>query len=227
MNTSDHFNLTGYESRAYCATDLFEFSNSRGLSISDITSVFSPGGMSVSAFAKQIGKGNKVLLPPMQVLMRLYLRHPETIPMPEKISVSEFFDELGGEEKIASRFRGVLFGVDRNCGYNWERNSKPISTVQSAMLAVMKLKELNSLTSDETLKELIDIANSSAGSLHVNPMKEGSWGRQPDSFGDAMVLSIDDIGHSKLKKRGRYRKNSKTKENIERTALIKMVEQRI
>ena len=213
--------LTGYELHPYCASDLFSFATRQGLSLSDLTGLFCPGFMSTSAFIKNVGSGDDLLSTPLQILFRLYLRYPDTIPMPERVIASQFFDEeLGGEDVIATRFRGVLFGVDRNSGYNWNRDAKPIAYVRSSMIAAKKMKQQENLAPEELLERLLDITNDTMASLNVNPMKTGSWSRKDLKKEDPLHLTLDSVRNSAVMQRGRRKSNVVQHPETDRIDLI-------
>ncbi len=195
--------LTGFETRPYYGKDIRDFASNNGLSASELGSVFCQGGMSSSALQKQIGNDEKLLSPPLQILLRFYLRNPETIPLPERVVASEFFaSELGGDEAIAVRYRGVLFGVDRNSGYNWSRDATPISQVKSTMLAAKRLKKNRGLTQQELLTELIENLNAVTQSLGINPLLEGSWKREKNSD-EVIKYTNDSVTSFSVKRKGR------------------------
>lgn len=195
--------LSGNEKRAYCKSDMDSFCKGYGFSKVEQAEIFCRGGMSASAFQKTLGNDQDLLSPTLQLQLRLYSLYPQTIPFPKRITTSDFFDnQLGGETTIATRFRGVLFGVDRNSGYNWGNDSTPSAQVMSLMVAATKLKQENTLTQDELLQVLIDIFNATTQSLGVNPMKRGSWGHKDDSE-EALKFSLSDVSNKAVKNRGR------------------------
>lgn len=223
------FGLTGYESRPYCSSDIQAFAKSRGLSSTEVVSIFSKGTMSASAFSKHIGIGSDILSTPLQILFRMYLRYPKTIPMPQRLTVTDFFEEeLGGEEKIATRYRGILFGVDKNSGYNWGTNSSPISTVQATMLTAKILRKTRGLTQEELLIILVDIHNATTAALKINPMKTGSWGRK-NGGDEALKLSHTKVGNSSVKMRGRRvnKKQAPGSKVANRRSLINLVRNKL
>lgn len=195
--------LTGYETVPYYNRDIKAFQENHGLSATELADVFCRGGMGASSFKKRISHDDDLLPPSLQILFRMYSRHPELIPLPERIIASEFFEnELGGEAAIATRFRGVLFGVNRNSGYNWNRDSSPIAEVKSTMMAASKLKLINNLNNEELLKELISIFNATTKALSVNPMKTGSWGCKVDST-ETLEFEINTVSEKAVKNIGR------------------------
>jgi hypothetical protein len=194
--------LTGNETCPYKGSDLDCFRNTYGFSVNEAATVFGFNGR-ISGLKKIIEKDQEVLPPTLQLLMRLYLRFPETIPFPEKLTTSDFFEEcLGGETAIATRFRGILFGVDRNSGYNWGKDATPINSVLAIMHAAKKLKENKHLNHEELLEVLLCNFNSTAASLNVNPLKIGSWGRK-NAANEALFLNPKDVSEKAVKNRGR------------------------
>ena len=194
--------LTGYETRPYCGDDLDSFKKQYGLTTSELAVIFGQPSSS-SALKRVIECSEEVLSPTIQLLMRLYIRFPDTIPLPERLTVSTFFEDcLGGETFVATRFRGILFGVDRNSGYNWGKDATPMSQVRAIMFAAKKLKENNGLTQEDLLQHLIENFNMTTASLNVNPLKTGSWGRK-NTANEALTLSIKDVCEKAVKNRGR------------------------
>jgi len=199
--------LTGYENRAYTPQDLEEFGKTQGFTINELVEVFCPGGMGSSAFMKNLRKSEK--LPAyLQMLLRMYLCYPESMPEIERITSSDFFDnELGGEDCIALRFRGYLFGVDRNCGYNWGKDAEPIASIKADMMAAKRLREKRQWTQAELLEVLLDVANTTSAMLTVNPMKTTGWKSKATS-GQALQLNSGDVAEKAVKNRGRRVSNA-------------------
>jgi transcriptional regulator with XRE-family HTH domain len=201
--------LTGEEARPYCGDDLDIFRKHHGLSMNELAVIYGQTGSS-SALKRVIECGKEVVSPTIQLLMRLYLRFPDTIPLPERLTVSVFFEDcLGGETAIATRFRGILFGVDRNSGYNWGKDAAPMSHVKAIMIAAKKIKQNNGLTQEDLLQLLIENFNMTTASLNVNPLKNGSWGRK-NTAGEALSLSVNKVCDKAVKNCGRRAALSKT-----------------
>lgn len=194
--------LNGYEKRPYYGKDINNFKKRYGLTTTDLSNLFCRNGMSASAFQKKIKNEEDLLTPTHQILLRLYIRYPEIIQIPERITTADFFEnELGGEAAIATRFRGVLFGVDRNSSYNWNKDAVPESSVKAAMIAAKNLKKVNNLEQDELLQILLDICNITAETLDVNPMKVGSWHRGANDV--PLQFSLESVCEKSVKNRGR------------------------
>ena len=118
--------LTGYEDRPYTGEDVAAFLALHELSVAQSSLIF--GLISAGQIAKWI-RNREVLPTPAQVLMRLYLRYPDSIPIEHKIDPVRFYnEELGGERNLHVRFFAPLFGVDRNSGARWGRATRPPST---------------------------------------------------------------------------------------------------
>ncbi len=195
--------MAGYEEGPYYNRDIKVFQENYGLSTTELADVFCRGGMGASAFKKRISRDDDLLPPSLQILFRMYSRYPELIPFPERIVASEFFEnDLGGQPAIATRFHGVLFGVDRNSGYNWARDSYPIAEVTSTMMAARKLKQIKKLNNQELLKELINILNYTTKALSVNPMKTGGWRCKVDST-EILKFEINTVSDNAVQNRGR------------------------
>lgn len=194
--------LNGYEKRPYVNGDIKNFQKNYGLTSNELANAFFFNGMSPSAVQNKIKNSEDLLSPTLQIILRLYSRYPELIPIPERITAIDFFEnELGGESSIATRFRGALLGVDRNSGYNWSKDSTPESSVKAAMIAAKKLKKIKNLEQTELLQVLIDVCNTTAATLEVNPMKAGSW--RSGSNEQPLQLSVSNVCEKSVKNRGK------------------------
>jgi hypothetical protein len=95
----------------------------------------------------------------------------------------------------------VLRGVDRNSGYNWNKDATPESSVKAAMIAAKKLKNNKNLQQSELMQVLIDICNTTAETLEVNPMKAGSW--RKGSNEQPLQFSVSSVREKSVKNRGK------------------------
>ncbi len=195
--------LTGYEDRLYYPRDINDFGNRYGLSTRQLADIFRFQGKLKTKTLRETEGDQKPLSPTIQMLLRMYLRHPETIPLAKKLSAQEFFDNvLGGQNAVATRFRGVLFGVDRNSAYNWNRDSEPNAQVLALMVAAKRLKEVRNLSNEQLLQTLIDNFNVTTEVLRVNPLKDGSWSRR-NSAEKPLTFALSDVSEKAVQLRGR------------------------
>ena len=192
--------LTGRERRPYTGHDLGTLKTDLDASLLELSHI--TGGIRPSLLSKISSEGAN-LAAPMQILLRFYLRHPETIPLEEPINAREFYEtDLGGAEMLHIRYFAPLFGVDRNSGYSWGGRSEPTGIVQAAMQAARRYREIHNLSPEQLLSELVDIHNDVIAALGVNPHESGGTWRQPAKNGDVPVLEPEKLANP-VARRGR------------------------
>lgn len=170
--------LTGYEDRPYTGEDVATFLAIHELSVAQSSLVF--GMVSAGLIGRWIRE--KTELPvPVQVLLRLYLRYPESIPIEPKVDPIKYYnEELGGEHNLHVRYFAPLFGVDRNSGARWGVHTRPHGLVSATMSATKRIRRNNNLSQIQLLELLVGIQNELMEMLGVNPMVAGgSWHRNP------------------------------------------------